>query len=400
MTIAEFADFILNENEAKSKEILRSYYLEKEPAVRLIPSFEKIYGNTKGGFLHQTSQKKFTRIEKSLVTIKKKRGNNSLNKVGLMLRGNVEMKNLSDVDDATTKPKICETQLSTKSGFKEERQHQQQQQKCHKQHYQHQRQLKRDFFGQKKMTERLYNGTTDLQRSSAEQIKLPIEIKVENTVHSHDDKYCDVPDYGNPDNSRTPSPSVVPETKSCSILDELIGGCDSPTKSRNYSKKFNDKVPASPICHVKPESVSSDSRNFCLSTLTKKLDFGRSVLDDLLVMRDVESEMDSSKKISGNREETTPDPFKSVLDDLLSNKNVKSEMKTLLSKSGNDESVTQTVNPHPVKSVLDDLLDFGKSSRKQRKIDPSVTSSSDENFTVPKTNKKMVEGSILDELIG
>ena len=61
MTTPEFADFILSESEGKSKEILRKYYLNKEPAVRLIPLFDKIYGSNKCVTL-QTGEDEYTRI--------------------------------------------------------------------------------------------------------------------------------------------------------------------------------------------------------------------------------------------------------------------------------------------------------------------------------------------------
>ena len=496
MTATEFADYVLGENEAKSKEILRNYYLEKEPAVKLIPSFDEIYGNKKSEFIQQTRDNKYTQISTTKISFTNRLEKKNIHDETLLLRGNIECKRkLRDHSTSTftavgagMKPKNIKTQHSTKTGFDKNSQKQRSRKK-------------RDFFGQKTKTERLENGTT------AERLEIgtttehrSIEIKVENTVSSNDEKssfqynrndacnrppsqsfvpesssldcqYQDrrqapslsiventvystdnsstenvFPDCQKRDNNRGPSLFVVPETKSYSVLDELIGFSPAKISSSCTKTKRDNSITVSPKYHVEPESVFSDSNNSL-----KRMNSGNSVLDDLMLIGNVKSEINPSREKSRNRESTVNPYFvKSVLDDLLLKQNVKSETNSPNKESENRDTVTGTETPYsvksvlndklssdvksetnlpskkesrnhdgttsakrfnPLKSVLDDLLDFGESPRKQRKRDSSMTSSSDDEHLTQHTiskctvskkpKKKMVKGSsILDELIG
>lgn len=469
MTATEFADYVLGENEAKSKEILRNYYLEKEPAVKLIPSFDEIYGNKKSEFIQQTRDNKYTQISTTKISFTNRLEKKNIHDETLLLRGNIECKRkLRDHSTSTftavgagMKPKNIKTQHSTKTGFDKNSQKQRSRQK-------------RDFFGQKTKTERLEIGTMTEHRS--------IEIKVENTVSSNDEKssfqynrndacnrppsqsfvpesssldcqYQDrrqapslsiventvystdnssienvFPDCQKRDNNRGPSLFVVPETKSYSVLDELIGFSPAKISSSCTKTKRDNSITVSPKYHVEPESVFSDSNNSL-----KRMNSGNSVLDDLMLIGNVKSEINPSREKSRNRELTVNPYFvKSVLDDLLLKQNVKSETNSPNKESENRDTVTETKSEtnlpskkesrnhdgttsakrfNPLKSVLDDLLDFGESPRKQRKRDSSMTLSSDDEHLTQHTiskctvskkpKKKMVKGSsILDELIG
>ncbi|XP_066929010.1 DNA excision repair protein ERCC-6-like 2 [Clytia hemisphaerica] len=50
VSVEKLADFILNQSEAESKKMLRDYYVNKEPNLRLVSSFDKIYGNDENKF--------------------------------------------------------------------------------------------------------------------------------------------------------------------------------------------------------------------------------------------------------------------------------------------------------------------------------------------------------------